>query len=116
MAVIKTGVILRKRNEPTIGFLSDEDAGLSTVYGDLHLVGDSAILYYPKNQLEHGVSHGWIDLDMGMNMWLRNTSPYHVLVIPANRIILRRAVIWPTDVPLWKRSGGHIDDTPGDMG
>lgn len=112
MAVIKTGVILTKRSEPTIDFLTDsyQPGGEGTVYGDLHLIGNCAILYYPKDQMKHNVPHGWVDLDMGYGSWVRHTSPFHILAIPAKQIMLIKGAIHSSDWDLWQRAGGLLDD------
>lgn len=112
MACIKTGIVLEKRHEPTEDFLtySYQQGGQATVYGDLHLVGNCAILYYPKDQVAHGKVDGWIDLNMGYDCFQRNTSPFHILVLPAARVSILQSKVYPTDWDIWKRAGGLLDE------
>jgi hypothetical protein len=117
MACIKTGVVLRKRNwDEYSGMWSGPGGHLETVYGDMHLVGNCCILYYPPHQVLWGASHGWIDIDDEQNMFQRPTLPQHILIIPASRIVMRKAALYYTDLDLFRQAGGTIDETPGEQG
>ena len=124
--IVKTGVVLVKRNEPSTSFLVDDYKhmgahasiypGPPTVYGDLHVVGNCAVLYYPPTQVPWGTSHGWIDLDYGNECFQRDTQPFRILVLPAHRVIMRRGAMHPFDAHRLIHAGGRLDDTPGELG
>lgn len=122
-SIIKTGVILRKVNEPRYAYLfqqtlpQDQFSQITTVYGDLHVVGNCCILYYPEVQVMWGTSHGWIDLydPYGMH-FQRDTSPDRILVLPAYQVRMRRGSMHPTDLEKFKLAGGIVDEAPGEMG
>lgn len=114
--VVKTGVVLLKQNEPYPHYISDS-YGIATVYGDLHVVGRCCILYYPANQVKWGASHGWINLeDPFQRNFQRDTEPFKIFVIPANRVTLRRDCLHPDDLAKFIEAGGGIMDTRGEMG
>jgi hypothetical protein len=123
--IVKTGVVLLKCNEPypfwlTSQYLTgDGEPGppVSTIYGDLHVVGNCCILYYPATQVMWGASHGWIDLkDPHQRLFQKDTTPFKVLVVPASRITIRRDALHPIDLSKFVGAGGLINDSRGEMG
>lgn len=88
---IKTGVILE-----VVGY--DNHIEGNTVYGDLHLVGNCCILYYPETQAPLEKRHGILHLDTNYPCFSRQSKPYNILVIPAKCIELNRNDIHPSDM------------------
>ena len=121
--IVKTGVILRKVNEPRYAYLfqkaipQEHLSQILTVYGDLHVVGDCCVLYYPETQVSWGTSHGWIDLyDPYQQNFQRDTSPDRILILSAYRVRLRRGAMHPIDLEKFINAGGIVDETPGELG
>lgn len=109
MACIKTGVVLKIEND---GHVPDG----TTIYGDLHLVGNCCILYHPHDQVPHRVTHGKLDMDFGRNLFQRESRPFDILVIPAARVTMRKGSMHEWDLSLFQGAGGIIDETPGELG
>lgn len=121
--IVKTGVVLQKLNEPTVAYLfqktvpQDGFHKINTVYGDLHIVGNCCVLYYPSIQVHWGTSHGWIDLtDPHIENFQRDGADQSILVIPARMIRLRRDALHPIDLSKFVGAGGVVEDMRGEMG
>lgn len=113
MACIKTGVCLEIENGDIAALTSSYMDGVTTVYGDLHLVGNCCVLVYPKDQLKWTKTHGNLDLDWSSSgALIRPFSPHHFMVIPARYVGLKRSAIHPTDCRLFQAAGGIIIEEP----
>ena len=103
--VVKTGVILEPRNNHRFG---------EYLHGDLHIVGNCAIIFYPIAQVPWGSSHGWIDL--GNRFFDKDYPPFGTLVIPASCVYIRRSCLHEFDLGTFVTAGGQLIEIKGEMG
>lgn len=97
---IKTGAVLKIRDRD---WYSEIDRNLDhTIYGDIHLVGTSAILYFPPKQVGGwAVLHGHIELPN--TYWLRDhPQADSVLVVPVTAITFKEDALHSSDRELWQ--------------
>lgn len=102
---VKTGVILETRNHHRFK---------EHLYGDLHIVGNCGIIYYPFAQHEWGAAHGWIDL--GGRIFQRDVLPWAILVVDASCIYIRNSALHEFDRILFLGAGGQLINEVGEMG
>lgn len=92
---IKTGGVLHLPVEHDAHELNTE-----WLYGDFHLVASAVVCYFPKPRPQEGEfpSHGSLVLPYKRSLYfLRGTSPYHVLVVPASCITWSAEALHPED-------------------
>jgi hypothetical protein len=84
------------------------------LYGDLHVVGNCAIMYYPPNQgpWQEVSDHGTLTYGSDGDEFQRDGSPFNILVVPADRIILKPDALHPLDMGKWVTAGGLIVGCP----
>src|SRR5262245_25100142 len=120
--IVKTGVILKMvGGYPGMLFsrVAPEDTSLDvvdTLYGDLHVIGDCAIVYYPPMQAPHRASHGWLTLNGVEDMFQRASNPHCILVLQAKYVRMRKAALHPLDLSRFELAGGIVDNRPGELG
>lgn len=85
--IVKTAAMLKVRGHPS-----------STLYGDVHVVGNCAVIDFPQ-QSDYPAIDGFITLED--SYFLRHSTPYSVLVIPAQMIEWGPGVLHPLDQAKW---------------
>jgi hypothetical protein len=99
--IIKTGVRLS---------YTGYDGHNHILYGDLHSVGNCAIIYYPPNQEPWQTSepHGRLT-DISLERFFqRDGSPYYIVVVEARFIWMTRDSLHPFDLAKWSAAGGRL--------
>jgi len=113
--IIKMGVVLTKINPPQ----GELYPSYKNIYGDLHIVGQCCILYFPFNQVRWDAAHGWIDLTMWGNLFCRPGGMEEgdgTLVIPAKLVTMRKGSMHPLDEARFLGGGGTMDHRRGELG
>lgn len=83
-----------------------EDGKEFRIHGDLHIVGNCAVLYMPPDQLFRQKVHGIIRFDVKY-FWRRGQNDM-ALVIPAHKVFMNYAELHPCDLARWKE-GRNLD-------
>jgi len=105
--IIKTGCVLRILGEDWD--LPSDTAGnepARSIYGDLHLVGNNCIMYYPLGQMDRNTMHGVVDLREDPKRMVRNTQPFGFMAIPAEYIVMLYDSMSESEVLAFKNAGG----------
>lgn len=100
--------------------LTEYRSNTGLLYGDLHVVGTTAIIVYPVNQAmtrRVGLKiHGWLemhqlrdedDLIPGAEGLQRDFEPMGFFALPARRITIKPAAMHPVDLGNFKLAGGQ---------
>lgn len=109
--IVKTGVVLMVQANGHI----QRDIGLMGVrlYGDLHVVGKCAVVYYPLQTLDGKTesprctmpADGVLNLEE-TDYFQRHGSPFSILIAPASCIKITRGSWDPLDFNRWVAAGG----------
>ncbi len=81
------------------------------LYGDLHVVGNCAIIYYPRFQANVGDKmspNGTINFPTGVTVFQRDGEAQCILVIQAKYIEMQKSKIHPLDAELLCAAGGVV--------
>jgi len=113
--IVKTGVVLLisgydpHRDKIPAAELGDVGVGNNyfTIYGDMHVVGQCAVLYVPNKQVPNWPKvHGTISL-VGKYFY-RKGEPYSTIVLEAQRIYVERDALHELDLEVFVRAGGRV--------
>jgi len=119
--IVKTGIVLQlegvnqddlmhlhRYERIPMASLGDGDTGTSvfTIYGDMHVVGQCALLYVPNEQTTWPKIHG--SLSLVGRYFFRATQPHSLLVVEAQRIAVERDSIHELDLEVFVRAGGRV--------
>lgn len=112
--IVKTGCVLSVDGDPNeIEHIFLERR--PQLYGDMHIVGNCAIIYYPRFQAEVGdkmSSNGIITFPTGVSVFQRNGEKQCILVIQAKYIKMERSKIHPLDAAKLQAAGGVVEGPP----
>ena len=112
--IVKTGCVLTLPQQDRCGFVRDildmTEGHRDTLYGDLHVVGNCAVMYFPEQQTTWKKVHGrFIGIaNPHYKFFARNAKPHCILVIPAEVIIMEYAALHENDRSAWQLAGGRL--------
>ena len=102
---VKTGVIL------LVKWSANWTQDPRIIYGDLHLVGSCAIIYYPSQQDAWQVKkrnyHGVLTVGPDAVDFQRDTMPFHIWAVPISWIRMRTDTLHHIDDDKWRKAGGE---------
>lgn len=108
--IVKTGVVLLVQANGHI----QRDIGIlgERLYGDLHVVGKCAVVYYPAQTLRGEESpmctkpaHGVLNLEE-TDYFQRHGNPFSILIVRSQCIKLEMQALHPYDYEKWREAGG----------
>ncbi len=107
--IVKTGAVLSVEDWEKFG----RNQGIGRqLYGDLHIVGNAAVMYYPPNQEmveSPRPNHGVLLLGPAeYSMFHRTGEPFSILIVQAKFIKMKKSALHSLDMNKWIAAQGGV--------